>query len=188
MKKLSLVAFAIFVALMPIQTANAQVDFGIRGGLNFSGITGGKLTTESIITYQAGIYLSFSILDSPLSIQLETVYTQKGAKVSGKLIKLTYIQVPFLFRYSFQPREEVNPYLLFGPFVAFNIEDKNNVTDTPIGDNLNATTFGGLVAFGFEINDHFNIELRYSRAAVRYSERNRSGFNSVISIVAGIGF
>lgn len=176
---------AAIILFTGVQKGMAQVDVGIRGGINFAGIVGDEHQTESLIAYQAGLYIDVRLLDSPLSLQPEVLYIKKGAFINTHRIVLSYIQVPLLFKYTFNHRADLAPYLIIGPYVAFNIEDKKDVTDTRVGDNLNSITAGGTVGFGFAIN-HFNIGLRYSRAAVPYSERSQAGFHAVIALTAGI--
>lgn len=187
MHRPSIIIIVLFVQLVVAQAMCAQTTFGIRGGINIAGLDAEAFETENIVAFQIGIYMNASFWDSPLSIQPEIIYSKNGAVINGKRIELSYIKVPLLFKYTFKQTSEFSTYMLFGPYVSFNIEDKNNLIDTSVGDNLNSTLLGGVIGVGSNIK-HFSIDLRYSRAALPYSERKDAGFQSIFTITAGIGF
>jgi len=140
--------------------ANAQSGFGIKAGIGYN--TNGELKeffneTGTIIdekgkgksSYNVGVFGKIPINDV-IAIQMEVVYTTKGAKltyhnsnVDGTAkFNLNYIEVPILLVVNFTPHINIH----VGPYVAY-------LTDGKV------TNEGDVTLFDFENNidtDHYN--------------------------------
>ncbi|WP_225986524.1 porin family protein [Rufibacter sp. LB8] len=91
MKKLFILAAAVVASY----TAQAQSTFGLKGGLNYSNLSG-DLKEESRfnnkIGFNAGIYFNAPIVPGFFSIQPEVLYSNKGYKYDDKVTNT--IQTP----------------------------------------------------------------------------------------------
>lgn len=211
MKKL-LGALCILLSLgLLTNQAQAQVDFGIRGGVNFATFNNvDDFETESRTGVMAGVYINYQIPNSPISIQPEILYTQKGAMVTVLSdtdtpiqfeYKLNYIAIPVLAKFDYVLDGPVTPHVYFGPYVAFTInaeaqyEGQNGSITADISDKVKNTDFGVVVGAGVDVS-RFNIGVRYSVGLVTVAEDDDEdnivnaveAKNGVISIVAGFTF
>jgi len=112
---------------------NAQVNIGILGCMNIANvdlepIEGKNLTTQKV--YGFGCLLDVKILES-ISICSEPMYLRKGTKCNDVYYdvdyKLTYLEVPVLFKYDFVPYEN-DLYLLAGPTLGYRINAKMKIS------------------------------------------------------------
>ncbi|MEP5340430.1 MAG: outer membrane beta-barrel protein [Algibacter sp.] len=76
---------------------NAQdVEFGVKGGLNFATITGDNTTSDQIVTaFNFGTMVEIKISEK-FSLQPELMYSGQGYSTDGSdnLIALNYLNVP----------------------------------------------------------------------------------------------
>src|SRR5882762_6463246 len=117
MKKLALV----LVAGISFVAANAQIQFGVKAGANFSNITGGD--GKTLVSFNAGALVKIPLADA-LSLQPEVVYSGQGAKGSSNGVDvkqtLNYINVPILATYTLP----VGVFFQTGPQIGFLISAK----------------------------------------------------------------
>jgi opacity protein-like surface antigen len=135
MNKLTLflvVLLAVFIAL----PAGAQVNLGVIGGLNIANLSGEDVDGEKIdfsgrTTFGVGGVLDIG-LNENVSLRLEPMYLQKGAKVdltdsdlgtATFTFKGAYLEVPALFKVAFGT-SSTRPYLMVGPTIGFNLSSK----------------------------------------------------------------
>lgn len=182
LRKLGYIIATLVLTLGIQQTTLAQspVDFGIRGGLNFANVNDVDGDPDSRTGFLIGAYLDIGIPMSPLSIQPEATYSQKGAEAGGTEIALDYLEVPVLAKLSFAPGP-ASPHVYAGPYAGFVLE--SDIDDAQ-------TDFGGIVGAGLDINlvaVDLNVGARYG-VGLSDAFEDGSGKNSVFSIVAGISF
>lgn len=195
MKKILGILFILLTLVLITNQAEAQVDFGIRGGVNFATLNNVEEVDLGYATgFMAGVYANFPIRNSPVSIQPELLYTQKGyAGPEGIVeVSLNYISVPVLAKFDYVLDGPVTPHVYFGPYIAFNVsaeaEDEGAVIS--IEENVSPTDFGVVVGGGIDVN-RFNLGVRYSVGLTPVFEdenTNAEAKNGVISIVAGFTF
>lgn len=108
-----------------------SLNFGIKGGANFSNFQGStaNFKSESISSYHAGVFVDLGFSER-VSIQPEVLYSTVGANVSipGAIDeftnKLGYISVPLLAKIFLIPgRLSID----LGPQVSFLLNEKENV-------------------------------------------------------------
>lgn len=150
-KLLTISAILLFSTL----ALQAQIGFGILGGVNFQNINGknsngDKLENGLLTGFHAGVNVNIPMA-TDFYFQPGLLYTVKGAnnefftpplKASGDYTtttKLSYIELPLNFLYRPQLG---NGYLLlgFGPYVAYGIGGKETT-------QLNSTSFERPVEF-----------------------------------------
>ena len=199
MKKLLLTLTILLSAGLLVNQAQAQSNtgFGIRGGVNFANFNDIDGDTESRTGLMGGIYTSFLIPNSPVAIQPEVLYTQKGAESGDNTFELDYIEIPVLARFDFITDGGITPHVYFGPYLGFNVSaeyDGNNDDDpifgdaeTNIEDQVNSTDVGVVVGGGLDFG-RVNLGVRYGAGLTEVFEDGGSAKNGVFSVIAGIGF
>lgn len=159
-------------------TAYAQLQLGLLGGLNYTGINQKNMEiSEEQNTLK---YLFGAIADFPLyrhlSVQLEVMYIEKGAVLiplnpddNDYYINTTYLELPIFLRYDFG--KTFNPYLIAGSFIGINLDselqtDIMGVTFTANSEENTNTydygiSLGGGLSYKLEQFSFF-VESRYS--------------------------
>ncbi len=166
--------FILFFSLFLI-SANAQVRFGLKSGLNISSFYGDDAgNLDSKFGFSGGFFLSIKT-QKPLIIQPELNYSMKGAKTFLGSDKITldyhYIDIPVLFKYviPLNDTQGINPIIFAGPFIGFNTRAQTIVNSNGQMESQNNASvvnreygfqFGG--ALGFNIgNNELGIDIRY---------------------------
>jgi hypothetical protein len=136
-KFFSISAVFIFLTI----TLQAQIGFGILGGVNFQNINGkdnngNKLQNGLLTGFHAGVNVNIPVAPD-FYFQPGLLFSVKGAKndffspptkASGDLVtttKLSYIEMPLNLLYRPQLGEGYI-FLGFGPYIAFGIGGKEN--------------------------------------------------------------
>jgi opacity protein-like surface antigen len=205
MKLIKFLSFVILTILlhMPLQ---AQWEIGGLIDLNLAGINvSGSNSSEDYSSY-----LGFGIgavvdrsLTGPLDLHAEPMFLQKGAKLkSGStviLFKVHYLEIPLMFRYTFQLNESLLPYALAGPSIGLLTSAKYHNKDGGEQDEKDNTKFFDFgVGFGGGVkypwgNKTFFGELRYVLGLVNINKeedefevKNR-GLQLVVGITIPVG-
>lgn len=193
MKK-SFLSIALIIGLLTtfsIQQAQAQVDFGLRAGLNFTNINDSpsNFDPDSRSGFMVGGYLNFTAPMIPFSIQPEAVYTQKGYESGGATLEVDYLEIPVLAKFNLIPGP-ISPHIYLGPYAGFVLNSEATGGGISINIDNAQTDFGGIIGAGADINagvTKLNIGARYGFGLVDIID-GAQGKNSAISIVAGISF
>ena len=143
MKKLRL---SLVVAMLAIVTAaSAQLNLGVKGGLNMSNFYGDELTDKNMKAgFHVGLAADYEFAPG-MAIQSGLFFTTKGAKVvynfpilgevDGTINSLN-LQIPVHFAY----KQEVTPgtRIVFhaGPYIAYGVGGKISSGDTKLGDTF----------------------------------------------------
>ncbi len=159
-------------------TAHAQLQLGLLGGLNYTGINQKNMDIseeQNTMKYLFGILADFPLYRH-LSVQLEMIYLEKGTVLvplnpddNDFSINLTYLEFPVFLRYNFG--KAFNPYLIAGSFIGINLNselqtDIMGVSFTANSEE-NTTTYDYGISLGGGLNYRlerfsFFIESRYS--------------------------
>jgi len=165
----------------------AAQGFGIRGGANFSTVTGGDIPDVGPITsYYAGVYYQMSLIKDFLYLQPELQYSSQGFTTDTGGIKtdykIDYLTVPILAKIY------VVKILSFeaGPQFGFNVSDTYDAVASGSSSDT-VESFDPALAAGFNINLPFGLSLDF-RYIYSFSEviANTDEKNQVIQ--AGLGF
>lgn len=190
MKKLlqaSLLTFALCGVLFVTQ---ASAQFGLRAGVNFANFNDvDGLDLNSNTGFMVGLYYDFEVPASPVSVQPEVLYTQKGTEQGGTKINLDYIEVPVLVKFSFAPGP-VTPSVYLGPYAGFVMNSEASDGSVSVEIDNAQTDFGGVVGGEIDINagtSNINLGLRYG-FGLNEAFEDGQGKNGVFSIVGGISF
>lgn len=169
--------------------AEAQFSVGIKGGLAFATISENDLTPniDSRLGWLAGAHLTLGA--GLFSIQPEALIAQLGAESGGDELKLNYFVVPVNLRLNFGMGAPVSPFILAGPYAAFNLScDLDNVGECD--DDIESTDFGVDFGAGLKFGGRFFAEARYMLGLKELSDITPEfdSKNRAFVIMAGITF
>jgi hypothetical protein len=207
MKKYFTLLFAI---LMFTSLSFAQMQIGIRAGLNIANEGGDdadnlfETSLDSRTGFNGGLFFMYQF-NNLFAIQPEAFYTMKGATTNlmgaDITLKLDYVEIPVLFKVVI-PTEGINlrPSLFVGPAVAFNIGAKikgeyqgqsaEEDIDTLVKSTDFSLVFGG--GLGFMIgNNELGVDIRYDLGLTSWWDDESDQFdvkNNVLSFNAYFGF
>ena len=185
MKKLIL-GIALFGGL---SAANAQIDLGVKGGLNFPTLSGDSRQlmgdqTKFRTDFYVGGYANYKVTDQ-ISFQPELLYSKQGAGIkttdnSNTKIVTHNINIPLMGRYEIM--EGLN--LEFGPQLGFLVSAKakseEGKTDTKvkITDNFKTFDFGLNFGAGYKVTDELEINARFTKGLSNINNVFPEGMNN----------
>ena len=200
MKRVLIAVLVTAVMVVSAQVFAAEygsMKVGLKGGLNISGFHGDDAEGwDSRIGGCVGALAEFPI-NNMLSFAPELLYTMKGAKadIGDEEVtwKLSYIEIPMLFKFAFPTGGAVNPMLLVGPEVAFKTSSKLAGGDVEVEfDEAKSTDVGFIVGggIGFPFGTHSgSVEVRYDLGLTNMVDVEDADVkNDVISFLFGISF
>ena len=184
MKKLIL-GIALFGGL---SAANAQIDLGVKGGLNFSTLSGDSKKlyddqTKFRTDFYVGGYANYKVTDQ-ISFQPELLYSKQGAGVktnnnSNTKIVTHNINIPLMGRYEIMEGLNVE----FGPQLGFLVSAKakseEGKTDTKVKvtDNFKTFDFGLNFGAGYKVTDELEINARFTKGLSNINNVFPAGMN-----------
>ena len=130
-------------------SASAQVDFGIKAGLNFSNIEYNIRGTsaEGRTGVHVGTLVDFS-LSEKFHLQPEILYSTEGIDEGG----IDYLNIPVTLKWFFYD----NIHLNAGPQLGIVLDAEGGT------QGLNKTNFAGVFGLGYEAPGGFMVDTRYS--------------------------
>jgi len=165
MKKIIL---TVCIAALGFVSANAQAEFGIKGGVNFSSLMG---DTNGNLKFRTGFNVGLVAeieTSSSTSIQPELIYSSQGFKFDGRVdgtayddtFKLDYLNIPIVFKFYFSEGWSLET----GPQVGFLLSSKavdGSIDSDDLNDDLTTASFDWLIGFGYKFDNGFNVNARY---------------------------
>jgi opacity protein-like surface antigen len=135
---------------------------------------------------------------SGLNFAPELLYVMKGSNEEGGdgFIKLSYVEVPLLFRYYFGSGGSAMPYVTAGPTIAFlasckvGDDDDSESCDDVFGtdDSYKSIDYGVMVGAGVKFG-RFGLSGRYELGLANITEEDCcTEKNTALMILGSIGF
>ncbi len=200
MKRLIATATPALLVLMLANVGHAQLSVGVRGGLNFSKLTG-DIRTDSRTGFMAAAFAGIGISGN-WGIQPEISYVQKGAKIEGIdpgtaetqtiTTKLDYIELQLPVDVDLPvENESITPRLYAGPTIglALSCKVESDTSNDPAVDckeDVKTYDFGLVLGVGVELGSGpgaFIADLRY---LVGFANINDAGEDPTTSKNRGI--
>jgi hypothetical protein len=188
-----------------VSTASAQAalvprtTFGVLAGANFAKLTGDN--TDGVKTrtgFVGGVTADFH-LGHHLGLEIDGLYSQEGTKIDigsdDETLKLDYIRVPVMLRYSFPTHTSVRPFVNLGPSLGFKISCKASAGDESANcddTGIDAKSFdvGGTVGagVGFKVGtQELSLQARYMHGFSKIADEANVK-NQNFSVMAGFSF
>ena len=157
--------------------AQAQVQFGIKGGLNVTSMSLDKdklLDTENQAGFFIGPTVKFTLPIVGLGIDASALYDQREAKIKGDgddkditsaRLKTQAINIPINLRYGVGLGSVANVFFFAGPQFGFNVGDKNQSLLKDAAEwKLKSSNFSVNVGLGFTVLSHLQVSANYNIA------------------------
>jgi len=181
MKKV-LTLIMVVAASMFATNANAQIKFGVKGGLNVSSLklNDDMWATDNKAGFFFGPMVKVTVPLVGLSFDAAALYDQKAAKMhwgdvvgadmsQTTTIKQQCIDIPINIRYGVGLGSLANVFVFAGPQWGINVGDKNFKWDASSSYSLKKATFSVNVGAGVTLFKHLQGSLNYN------IECNKSG-------------
>jgi hypothetical protein len=188
-------AMVVLLATMTV-AAQAQVKFGVKGGLN---VTSMKLSKDIVDkSNQTGFFvgptIKFTIPVVGLGIDAAALYDQRSAEVGDEDIKQQSIQIPVNLRYGFGLGSTASIFLFAGPQFGFNVGDKSfssidTATNTVSNWTLKSSNLSANVGLGLMLLNHLQLSANYNIAIGKTGEFDvlSSTTGAITDVVKGSG-
>ena len=180
MSKFFTAAIVAATMLFATSSAQAQVKFGLKGGLN---VTNMSLNSEVFdADNQTGFFIGptvkFTLPIVGLGIDASALYDQRDAKITKdddasveSKIKNQSINIPINLRYGVGLGSTASVYLFAGPQFGFNVGDKNqSLFDDAAQWRLKSSTLSVNVGLGAMLLSHLQISANYNIACGKTGE------------------
>lgn len=196
MKKIMMILLATVALSMPSQ---AQVKFGLKGGLNLTNMTFSESGVKDAVKNKAGFFVGptvkFTLPVVGLSLDASALYDQRSAKasyvengtVTESTIKSQSIQVPINIRYGVGLSSIVNLFAFAGPQFGFNIGDKHQTILKDAQEwTLKSSNISANVGIGATLLDHLQVTFNYNIPLGKTGEVNvKKGAEAAWETVTG---
>lgn len=174
MKKILSLVFLV-AAMMFATSANAQVKFGLKGGLNVTSMSFSEdvFDASNKTGFFVGPMVKFTVPIVGLSLDAAALYDQKEADVKytgtdgelGKVnVKQQSINIPVNVRYGFGLSSLANAFVFAGPQWGINVGDKNFEWNEASSYSLKKSNFSVNVGAGVTLLSHLQISANYNIA------------------------
>lgn len=186
------------VILVPVAAAAQtpqDTTFGVKAGVTNSNLaTPADTELKRIWGAVAGVFVGRNINDN-FSMQVEGLFSQKGTKDrsvgSGTKVRLTYFDLPVLFRFGSTTTNETHFHVFTGPVPSFKLKAEAS-TESPdftqdIDDEVESFDFGWTLGAGFERN-RFSLDARYTHGLMNIDKAVTADKlkNRTFTVLAGI--
>ncbi|MDR3142993.1 MAG: PorT family protein [Tannerellaceae bacterium] len=160
MKKIVGIAL-VFLMTLIIIPVNAQIGFGIKGGVNISSVHFNNeiVSSDNITGFNIGPMVEIMVPYVGVGVDAAILYSQKGMAA----LTTDYIDVPVNFKWKFG-LPVIKGYFAAGPYVGFKI-DGEKIWKIPakVNTELETKSFaaGVNVGLGVEVLRHIQVGFNY---------------------------
>ncbi len=211
MKKLLLTAA---IAAFGFSNINAQnISFGAKAGVNLANLTGDIENNDMLVGFHVGGVAEY-MFDEKMGLQAEVLYSSQGTKLSysetdsfgtyeeeGK-IKLSYINIPVLFKYYVTNGLSLEAGPQVGILVSSEAEYSYKETSegvtvsesetVDLKNETNSLDFGFNFGLGYKMDSGLNFGARYNVGLANIVDSDDSDDedlkNGVIQLSVGFMF
>lgn len=187
MKKIILIAAALVIST----SAFAQFDWGVKGGLNISGVRDTDYDAKPSFYVGAFAEMEFMYF---LSFQVEAVYSRQGGydKVDGtkQWLRLNYLNIPVLAKFHVIDKLSINTGPQFGFLLGDKLKTKKGGTTIKHSiDGTKTFDFSWAIGASYRITPKIDIDARYNIGLNKCAKDvDYKPKNSVFQIGAGYRF
>ena len=154
--------------------ANAQLKFGIKGGLNITdmSLSNDVFETSNRTGFLIGPTIKFTLPIVGLGIDASALYDQREGEVNVEAddntlvstrLKQKSINIPINLRYDIGLGSLAAVYLAAGPQFGFNVGDKNQSLYKDVAEwRLNTSNFSVNVGAGVMLLGHLQVGANYN--------------------------
>lgn len=170
------------MAFLMAAPSSAQVDFGLKGGLNMTSMSGDK-SIDDLFKNRTGFFVGptvkFTLPIVGLAIDASALYDQREAKIevdelsggtTSETVKQQSIQIPINIRYGIGLGGLTNIYFFAGPQFGFNVGGKSKDLFGIYEWTLRSSNFSANVGLGLLLLNHLQLNVNYNIALGKTGE------------------
>lgn len=199
MKKVLSIVFLV-AAMLFAANANAQIKFGLKGGLNVTSMSFSEevFDASNKTGFFVGPMVKVTVPIVGLSFDAAALYDQKEADVKytgtegelGKVnVKQQSINIPVNVRYGFGLSSLANIFLFAGPQWGINVGDKNFKWNESSSYSLKKSNFSVNVGAGVTLLNHLQVSANYNIACGKSADAGKDkSHNNSWQIALGYWF
>ena len=166
-------------------SASAQVQFGVKGGLNIANLNGpGSGGTSSLIGLHIGGLASIEVSDL-FHVQPELVFSTQGAKAPGGTLDLDYLNIPVLAKYTIVKGLNIEAGPQFGFLLSAKAKD-NAGNSANVSSSFKSLDLSLALGASYDITKMIGVDVRYNAGLSDISNPSNSS-NAVHNSVVQIG-
>ena len=170
MKKI--LVLAVFTVLGFANVNAQEIKFGVKGGLNFSTVSGKNTEKIDYVTsYNIGV-VSEIPLSEKFSFQPEVMYSRQGYSLGDNIVALNYLNIPLMGKYYVTKGFSLEA----GPQAGFLLSAKNEKTN--VKDSFNTFDFGVNFGLGYKLENGLNFGVRYNLGLTDINNVDNSSFKN----------
>ena len=146
--------------LLVVGIVNAQLQFGLKGGVNISNFTGGdfnNIEKSSLVAFHAGGVVRIKF--DHLVLQPELLFSTQGAKLDDGTTeadyKISYVNIPIMLQWQFKG----SFYVEAGPQAGFKVSE--DIPNSAIDEFAKSTDLSIGFGLGFLKSKGLGIGARY---------------------------
>ena len=179
MKKV-LSVLMVVAAMMFATNANAQIKFGLKGGLDVTNmsLSNDVFDASNKTGFFVGPMVKVTIPIVGLSFDAAALYDQKEAKVSVNDAETTMTQkslnIPVNVRYGFGLSSLANVFVFAGPQWGINVGDKSFKWNETSSYSLKKSNFSVNVGAGVTLLNHLQVTANYNIACGKSADASLS--------------
>lgn len=171
MKTFTIIIFASLLAISQAATAQTTTPTfrgGITGGVVASQVSGDNSAGFNKLGLYVGPFANFNLREK-LLFQMEISYIQKGSRENpteennyySYRLKLDYIELPFMFRYSYSDKLDFEVGLAYSVLIRTYEEfNQQEVDDRPFNTH-NSSLIAGIY---YKLDDTWSVNFRTSNS------------------------
>ncbi len=176
MKKI--LTLVVLLATMTV-AAQAQVKFGVKGGLNLTSMSLSKDVVDK--SNQTGFFIGptvkFTLPVVGLGIDASALYDQRSSKATAngtsETLKQKSIQIPINLRYGIGLGSTASVFVFAGPQFGFAVGDKaETFFDDAAEWRLKSSNLSANVGLGLMLLNHLQVSANYNIAFGKTGEFN----------------
>lgn len=192
---------AVVAATMFAVPADAQIKFGLKGGLNITDMSFSSdvLNTSNRTGFFIGPTVKFTLPLLGFGIDASALYDQREAElddiydedkeiIRGQKIKQKAINIPINLRYDIGLGSLAAVYLAAGPQFGFNIGGKHqSFYDDMLSWKLNTSNFSVNLGAGVMLLSHVQVGFNYNIVCGKTGELSGAASDVFDGLVRGRG-
>jgi hypothetical protein len=174
----------------------SQNYLGLKGGLNYTKFYGDEIDDSDFLAgYSIGAFYQYRV-SSSFAITPEIYYALRGAKneTTGFELQLGYVDIPVLFKWTFQTSPATTPCIYGGGYYSFLLSaelESEDVKDWISGSDYGLVVGGALDLMIKDGSQLVNFDIRYIWGTSDVgddSEDPVSFYNGGFQFLVGWGF
>lgn len=164
------------VTLLVAVSSQAQVKFGLKGGLNVTNMSfsSNVIKKDNRTGFFIGPMVKINIPVGGLGVDAAVLYDQRDAKIGDgedeTTTSLRSINIPINLRYSFGLGSLASVYAAAGPQFGFNVGSKTYILEDVADYRLKDSNFSINLGLGVTVLSHVEVGYTYNIACGKTGE------------------